>query len=106
MRQPQRGRLADVGHVEPERPAVANRRLDRRSGIADHDPDAGDARVPDRLQAVKQHRLVRDREQLLGRRVRDWPEPGTRASCQNQGFHGRDAIASAGHKTQYFYLFY
>jgi hypothetical protein len=88
MRQPQGGGLPDIGHLQAERAAVTDRRLDRRGGVADHDPDVGDPRVPDRLKAVEQDGLVRHGEQLLGRGVRDRTEPGTRTPGENQGFHG------------------
>ncbi len=88
MGQPARCVLPDIGHIEAERAAVTDRLADRRLGVADHDPYVRDTRIADRLQAIKQNRLVRDRQQLFGGGVGDRPEPAPRPPRQDQGLHG------------------
>ena len=68
--------LRDVGDLQAERRAVADRVLDRGRRVADHDPDVGDAGLGDGLQTVEQDGLVGHRQQLLGRGVGDRPQPG------------------------------
>ena len=94
MGEPERSGLPDVRDVEPERGAVADRRLDRRRGVSDDDADLGDAGVADRLQAIEQHRLVGDRHKLFGRSMRDRAQPRPRAPGQDEGFHDAERSAS------------
>src|SRR5205823_1027993 len=87
VRQPQRRLLADVGGLHPEGRAVPERRADLVLGVPDDDSDIGDSRVADGLDAVKENRLVRDRNELLGARVRDGAEPRALAAAQDEGLH-------------------
>ena len=87
VRQPQRGVLRNVGGSDPEVGPVADRCLDLGVGVADDDPDVGDAGVPNSLEAVEQHRLVGDRDQLLGRGVGDRPQAGAGAARQHECLH-------------------
>ena len=73
VRQAERRFLLDVGGMEAERGSVADCRLDRGSSISDDDAHVGNPRLGDRLKTVKQHRLVRDRQQLFRGGVRDRP---------------------------------
>ena len=66
VREAERGQLPDVGDLDAELRPVAHGRLDRGGGVADNDPHVGDPCRGDRLKAVEEHRLVRNRDQLLG----------------------------------------
>src|ERR1019366_699876 len=90
MGQAERGLLGDVGGIEAERGTVAHCRLDGAGGVADDQADIGDASVPDGLEAVEQHGLVGDGDELLRRGVGNRPEPGTCPPSQNQRLHNRD----------------
>ena len=87
VRQAERRFLRDVADAQPEGRAVTHRLPDGRRGVTYHHADVCDACVADGLEAVEENRLVRYREQLLGRGVRDGSEPGTRTPRQDQGFH-------------------
>ncbi len=80
MGEAERSGLPDVRDVEPERGAVADRRLDRRGGVSDDDADLGDVGVTDGLKAVEQHWFVGDGHELFGRGMRDRAQPGPRAA--------------------------
>ena len=71
-----------------ERRAVADGRLDLGVGLADDDADLLDAGLGHVLDAVEQDRLVRHRDELLGRRVRDGPQAGAGAAGQDETLHG------------------
>jgi hypothetical protein len=75
VRKPERRLLREVGDVEPERRPVPHRGAYLLGGLADDDADLGDAGIADRTQDVEQDRLVRDRDQLLGVRVGEGPQP-------------------------------
>ena len=68
VRQAQRRLLREVGDLEAEPAAVADGGLDLGVRVADDDADLGDAGGAHRLEAVEEHRLVGDRDELLGRR--------------------------------------
>ena len=85
VREPERLRLGDVGHVGAERRAVADGGADLVARLrGDHDPDLGDARVDERLDPVEEHRLVGDRYELLCRRMRDRPQARSGAPGEDQ----------------------
>ena len=67
--------------------AVADRRANLRLRVADDDADVADAGGDERLEPVEEHRLVGDRDQLLGARVGDGTEARALAAAQNQAFH-------------------
>ena len=69
--------LMEICDGKSPRVAVSDGVLHLRRGGADHDADLLDARVADRLERGEQDRLVRDRDQLFGVRVRDGAESGT-----------------------------
>ena len=87
--------LDDVGDPHPELRAVAGRLADLVAGLGgDDDPDLADARVGHRLDAVEEHRLVGDRHELLGRRVRDRPQARAAPAREDQALelaHGAPA---------------
>src|SRR3954452_4619513 len=87
MRQAARRVLLDVGdpYVPPR--SVAHRRTNLRLRIAHHHPDLADAGRGQRFDPVEQHRLVRDRHELLGARVGQRPEASALAAAENQPFH-------------------
>ncbi len=93
--QAERGGLADVGHLQADRRAVADGGLDLGVGVADHDADLGDPRLAQGVEAVEEHRPVGDGHELLGARVGDRAQPRPRAAGQDQtlqrGRHGRQA---------------
>ncbi len=88
VRQAERGLLPDVGDPEAELRAVADGVPNLRGGVTDDDADLGYPRVGDGLQAVEQDRLVPDRHELFGGRVRDGAQPSSRPTREDQGFHG------------------
>ena len=71
VRETERLFLRDVGDREPPRRAVPDGGADLVAGLADHDPDFGDAHVSDRLERVEQDRRPGDGNQLLRVRVRE-----------------------------------
>ena len=83
-------RLRDPCHAQPEQGAVPDCRLNRVAGFGrDHDPDFLDARSGDVLEDEEQNGLVRNRDELLGRRVRDRSEASPFAPAQDQTFQTR-----------------
>ena len=87
VREAKRGLLRDVGDRDAPALAIAERRHDLFSGIADDDADVGDAGSLDRLYRVEQDRLVGHRHELLGTGERYRAQTGAFAPCKNQGFH-------------------
>ena len=80
--------LVDVGDLDAELRAVADRGLDLVAGLADHDdPDVLDAGRGELLDAVEDDRLVGDRHELLGARVGDRAQPGAGAAGEDQALH-------------------
>src|SRR5207247_8106213 len=55
--------------------------------VSEDHADVRDAGVPQVLEAVEDVRLVRERDELLGSRVRQGPEPGPVAAGQDESFH-------------------
>src|SRR5438876_2725590 len=55
--------------------------------VSEDHADVRDAGVPQVLEAVEDVRLVRERDELLGSRVRQGPEPGAVAAGQDESFH-------------------
>ena len=67
--------------------SVAGGRADLAAGLrGDDDPDLADARGRHRLDAVEQHRLVGDGDQLLRRRVGDRAQTRPFAARKDQAF--------------------
>src|ERR1019366_2507664 len=96
MGQAERGLLGDVSGIEAERGTVAHCRLDGAGGVAADQPDIGDASVPDGLEAIEEHGLVGDGDELLSRGMGKRPEPGTCPPSQNQGLHdGETSVPQA-----------
>ena len=100
MREPGRLVLDDVGDLDPEARAVTGGAADLVAGLRrDDDPDLLDAGRGHRLDAVEQHRLVGDRDQLLRRRMRDRAQAGALAARKDQAFErlhvGRRLVSPA-----------
>ena len=72
--------LRDEGDFEPKLRAIADGGANLVTRVADDDADLADARFGHRLKPVEQDRLARDRDQLLGARVRDGAQPRARAA--------------------------
>ena len=91
--------LDDVGDAHAEARAVAGGGFDLRPGVRrDDDPHLLDARLGHRLDAVEEHRLVGDRHELLGARVRDRPQARAFAAGEDQSLewlHRRITLQSA-----------
>ncbi len=81
--------LGDVGDVDTELGAVADGFPDLVGGVADDDPDLGDAGIGDGLQSVEEHGLVGDGHQLLGRCMGDRTQASARATGENKSLHSR-----------------
>ena len=91
VREAARRVLVDVGDLDAELGAVADRGPDLVAGVADGDDDA-DLLDPGRgelLDAVEDDRLVRDRHELLRARVRDRAKPRAGAAGEDQALHPR-----------------
>ncbi len=83
VREPERGPLPDIGDVQPELAAVADRCPYRRRGVTHHDPHVSDAGIGDGLEAVEQNGLIGHREQLFCRRMGNRPESAPGSACQH-----------------------
>ena len=90
MGQAERLVLGDVGDLDPEPRAVADRRLDLGAGVADDDADLGDAGRGHVLDAVEQDRLVCHRYQLLGAGVGDRAQARAGAAGEDEALHAAD----------------
>ncbi len=103
VRQAERRVLLDVGDLDPEALAVARRLADLAAGLRrDDDPDLADARGRHRLDAVEQHRLVGDGDELLRRRVGDRAQARALAAREDQAFellHGGVTLVHASSST-------
>ena len=85
VREPERRVLLDVGDLDPELRAVAGRLADLAAGLGrDDDPDFADARGGHRLDAVEEHRLVGDGDELLRRRIGDRAQARALAAREDQ----------------------
>ena len=87
VRETERSVLRDVGDARTEGRAVTDRGHDLLRCVTDDDPDLVDPGGNHVLDAVEENRLVRDRHQLLGARMRDRAQPGARPARQNQPLH-------------------
>ena len=88
VREAERIRLRDVRELDAELRAVAERGLDLGAALGGDDhADVLDARRGHVLDHVEQDGLVRDRDELLGARVGDRPQPGAGAARQDQALH-------------------
>ena len=87
VREPERRVLRDVGDLHAEPRAVADRSHDLGAGVADDDADVVDAGRGHVLDAVEQDRLVGHRDELLGARVGDRPQPRAGAAGEDQALH-------------------
>ena len=77
--------LDDVGDAQPELRAVARGLADLLAGLGgDDDPDLLDSGLGHRLDPVEEDRLVGDRHELLGARVRDGAQARALASGEDQ----------------------
>src|SRR5207237_4378194 len=85
--------LLDVGELGSEPGAVAQRLPDLVFRLADDDPDAPDPGGHDGLDPVEEHRLVRDRDELLRPRVRERTQTGALAAGEDQALHVEKMIA-------------
>ena len=85
--------LLDVGDLGAEGRTVARSLADLAAGLGrDDDHDLGHAGTDQRLDPVEEHGLVGDRDELLGRGVRDRPQARPRAPREDQSLerlHGR-----------------
>ncbi len=94
--------LHDVGDRDAETRTVPGRRADLLAGLGgDDDPDLVDAGLRHRLDAVEQHRLVGDRNQLLGARVGDRAQPRALAAREDQALQGLASPAERTGRTRY-----
>ena len=95
MREPERLVLEDVGDAHAKARAVARDLFYLRARLrGDDDPDLLDARLGHRLDPVEQHRLVRDRHELLRARVRDRAQARALASGEDQSLQRLHAPSS------------
>ena len=99
VREAARGVLLDVGHAGAEPGPVAQGRLDLLAGVPDDDADVLDARRHDRLDPVEKHRLVGDRDELLGARVGQRTQARPLAAGQDEALHW-DGIIPEGEPTR------
>ncbi len=81
--------LGEVGDAGAEARAVAHGRTDLLGGVADDDADVGDAHRDQGFDAVEEHRLVGDGDELLGGGVGDGPQPAAGASGEDKCLHER-----------------
>ena len=95
VREPARRVLLDVGDARVPAGAVADGLANLRLRVADDDADVADAGSDERLEAVEEHRLVGDRDELLGARVGDRAEARPLPATQNQALHRPAAVLSA-----------
>ena len=79
--------LLDVRDLDAELRAVADRSPDLGAGLADDDADVLDAGRRELLDPVEDDRLVGDRHELLGARVRDRTKPRADAAGEDQPLH-------------------
>ena len=79
--------LGDVGDLDAEAGAVADRLRISSRGVADDDADLGDPGLGHVLDAVEEDRLVGDRHELLGAGVGDRAQAGARAAGEDQTLH-------------------
>ena len=85
VRQPQRLVLHDVGDLHAEPGTISGGFADLLAGLrGDDDPDLLDPRLRHRLDPVEQHRLVGDRHELLGARMRNWAQARALAPGEDQ----------------------
>ena len=89
VREPERRVLRDVRDLDAELRAVTDGGLDLggRGVDADDDADVLDPGAGHLLDAVEDDRLVGDRHELLGARVRDRPQPRAGAAGEDQSLH-------------------
>jgi hypothetical protein len=85
--QPARRILLDVGDAGAPAPAVTNRRTNLGVRVADDDADVADARIHQRLDAVEEHGLVGDRNELFRAGVGQRAQSSTLAPTQDQSLH-------------------
>ena len=87
VRQAARLILWNVGDRHVPVRAVADRRFDFLVCVADHDADVTDAGRRERFDAVKEDRLVRNRDQLLRAGERERPEACAFPTAEDQSLH-------------------
>ena len=98
VREAERIALLDVGELGSEPGAVAQRLPDLVFRLADDDPDAPDPGGHDGLDPVEEHRLVRDRDELLRPRVGERTQTGALAAGEDEALH-RQMIPTVRHET-------
>src|SRR5205814_10734240 len=94
------GVLLDVGHPGAPAGSLAGGGADFGGDVADDNADVGDAGGDERLDAVEQHRLVGDRDELLGARVGQRPQPGALAAAENESLHRPCCPPNAPNKSE------
>ena len=87
VREAPRRVLLDVGDARAPPRSVADGRANLRLRVTDDDADVADARGDERLEPVKEHGLVGDRDELLGAGVGDGTEAGALAAAEDQALH-------------------
>jgi hypothetical protein len=87
--------LLEEGKPRAETQAIAERLLHLRGRIADDDADVGDAGGDQLLDTVEEHRLVRDRHELLGAGIGERSQPAALATGRDQAFER----SSGGHRS-------
>ena len=97
VRESQRRVLRDVRDAHAEPRTVAGRVADLVARLGrDDDPDIGDPGLRHGLDPVEQHRLIRDRNELLGARVGDRAQASALTARQDQSL---DAACIAAQRT-------
>ena len=87
MRESARRVLYDIGDGHIPSRSVTDGRANLRLRVADDHPDVADAGRGERLDAVEEHRFVRDRHELLGAGIGQRSEARSLAAAQDQAFH-------------------
>ena len=89
--------MGQVGDTGTEAAAITDRRHHLGLRVADDDADLGYPGTDERLEPVEHDRLVGDRDELLGARVRDRPQPGARSAGEDERLHrARRTVSGAG----------
>lgn len=91
VRQAERLLLWNVGDVHAPPTAVANSAANLVAGIANDNPDLGDARFADCVNDPEQHRTIGNRDELFGTGIGDWAQACAFAATENKTFHARCA---------------
>ena len=83
-----RGRLLRIGELHPEIRTVPEQPLETRKVVGrGDDEDIPDARQQKHGHRIVDHRLVINRQELLGHSLRDRIQAGATAAGENDSFH-------------------